>query len=128
MNTALDWVESMTGEACDDFHESLKSGVVLCRLLNVIRPTIISKIDTRNSVRFGPAVARENIKVYLERCALLGISKTELFSVNDLYEKKNLGKWIEPHSFFLLFLLCATLFFSYFHCTLSYPHYIQKME
>lgn len=87
---ALDWIETMTGEPCDDVYESLKSGVVLCRLINVLRPGAIPKIDMRNSVRFGPAVARENIKIYLEKCSMMGVPRADLFNVSDLYEQKNL--------------------------------------
>eukprot|EP01102_Stenamoeba_stenopodia_P007925 TRINITY_DN2236_c0_g1_i4.p1 TRINITY_DN2236_c0_g1~~TRINITY_DN2236_c0_g1_i4.p1 ORF type:complete len:509 (-),score=137.76 TRINITY_DN2236_c0_g1_i4:70-1596(-) len=88
---ALDWVEAMTGDKCDDIYESLKSGVTLCRLINAIRPNAIAKIDTRNSLRFGPAVSRENIKIYLDRCVMLGIPKSELFNISDLYDKKDLA-------------------------------------
>ena len=35
---AMDWIEKVTGHHLDDFYEDLKSGVILCNLINTIYP------------------------------------------------------------------------------------------
>jgi len=85
-DTALDWIEQMTGVELDDIYRSLKSGVVLCKLMNVIQPGIIVKINTKEL----PLLHRENIQQYLDACTKLGVPSHDLFSVNDLYQRKML--------------------------------------
>lgn len=45
----MNWIEMVTGEPLDDFYGSLKSGVILCKLLSTIYPGCIpeKQIDTR---------------------------------------------------------------------------------
>jgi hypothetical protein len=87
LETALmDWVEAVTQEPVDYFYESLKSGVILCKLINCIRPNMIRNIHER-----GVALQeRENIKNYLRACEALGVKKTELFIASDLYDRKSM--------------------------------------
>lgn len=83
----LDWIEIVTKEPIDYFYEGLRSGVVLLKLLNAIKPGIVRKIDTKAI----PMVERENIKTYLKIVgAAFNLQSFELFDVSDLYEKKNL--------------------------------------
>jgi len=84
---AMDWIEAVTGERIDVFHKGLKSGVVLCKLINKIRPGMITKINTKPVA----LMERENLQMYLNACASLGVPPFELFVVSDLYEKKDLG-------------------------------------
>jgi len=85
-DAALDWIELLTGEEVDDLFISLRSGELLCQLLNVIYPGTISKYNSKNI----PALHRENIQKYLQACEKLGIPKHELFIVSDLYDRKML--------------------------------------
>jgi len=64
----------------------LKSGVVLCNLMNKIAPGTIKKINT------GPApfVQRENIENFLKGCRTVGLNETDLFVVVNLYEGSNM--------------------------------------
>jgi len=85
---ALDWIENMTGEKITaPFWESLKSGVLLCKTINRIRPGMIDKINLKPLT----LIERENIQLYLNACAKLGVESTDLFLVSDLYEKKYLA-------------------------------------
>jgi len=84
---ALDWIEEMIGTELDDIYRSLRSGVVLCQLANIIEPGVIPKIHTKNL----PAIHRENIQLYLNACAKWGIPSHELFTVPDLYDRKLLS-------------------------------------
>jgi len=84
---ALDWIELLTGEEVDDLHLSLKSGELLCRLINTIYPGTIAKYNKKNI----PALHRENIQKYLAACEQLGVPKHELFTVPDLYDRRGLS-------------------------------------
>jgi hypothetical protein len=39
------WLKAVLGEPCEDIYESLRSGVLLCTLLNKIKPGLIKKIN-----------------------------------------------------------------------------------
>jgi len=39
----MDWIEEITKENIDHFYESLKSGELLCRVINAMRPNMIKK-------------------------------------------------------------------------------------
>lgn len=81
------WLEAITGiQFPDTFHESLKSGVVLCTALNKIRPGTIRQINQQNM----PFKHRENIENYLNGCKTLGMKEVDLFVTKDLYEADNL--------------------------------------
>ena len=83
-----EWIEGVLGKKLPnrDFAESLKSGVILCELLNVIRPNTIKKINTRSIA----LMEIENIKLYLEGCWKLGVPSGDLFVSSDLYNKKSM--------------------------------------
>ena len=49
--------------------KSLKSGVLLCKVINVIQPGLIKKIDTRELA----LVHVENINNYLKACWTIGV-------------------------------------------------------
>eukprot|EP01118_Nematostelium_gracile_P018808 TRINITY_DN849_c0_g1_i1.p1 TRINITY_DN849_c0_g1~~TRINITY_DN849_c0_g1_i1.p1 ORF type:complete len:258 (-),score=76.85 TRINITY_DN849_c0_g1_i1:78-851(-) len=89
-NEAKEWIESMTGEqfSSDDFGDSLKSGVLLCKLLNKIEPGTVPKINTQNMA----FKQMENIAAYLEGSRKLGVPDQYNFMTVDLFEKKNLGQ------------------------------------
>ena len=61
-------------------------GVVLCQLLNVIRPGIIPKIYS-NSTQYFYIENASNFLKTVESC--FGVSKTLMFSAPDLAEGKN---------------------------------------
>jgi Calponin homology (CH) domain len=44
----LTWIETITGEKLtDDVYTSLKTGVVLCKLVNAIKPNIVRSINVK---------------------------------------------------------------------------------
>ena len=45
----MDWIEAISGQRVDTFYDDLKTGVVLCELLNAIRPGIIRRINKRDT-------------------------------------------------------------------------------
>jgi hypothetical protein len=84
------WIESVTGMPIgDDFHAGLKSGVILCELLNRLKPNTIKKINRGKM----PFVQRENISNYLQACQdEFGMRQVDLFVTKDLFENYNMGQ------------------------------------
>jgi len=84
---AAQWIEAVTGEpVLNQFFPALRSGEVLCQLLNCIRPATVLRINQPGS----PFKERENISKFLKACRMLGVQEYALFSTDDLYEEKNL--------------------------------------
>lgn len=91
---ACDWVNSYVPDsglgglsAPDNVHEKLKDGVVLCKLMNVLQPGKVIKINT-SKMAFKQM---ENIGNFLSSCEAYGVSKTDLFQTVDLYENTNMS-------------------------------------
>lgn len=83
----MDWIESVTGTKLSIFYDDLKNGITLCKMVNVFRPKIISRINTRDTA----LAHRDNIQMYLTACARIGLQPSQLFSPSDLYEKRDLN-------------------------------------
>lgn len=79
---------SISGEA-DDFHDTLKDGIVLCRLANVLQPGIIPRIEVKSKMAFK---CMENINQFTKAALELGVPQTELFQTVDLWERQNLSQ------------------------------------
>jgi len=86
------WIEHLTNmRATGTFQEFLKTGIILCKAVNMIKPNIVPKINTLPS----PFKERENIASYLNACKLLGCRDTDLFMTQDLYENANMNVVID---------------------------------
>jgi len=83
----MDWIEAVTGYAIDSFHANLKSGQVLCDMVNAIRPGTIGKVHRVSK----PLMERENIQKFLQAAAGLGVKPSEMFGVNDLYDQRDMN-------------------------------------
>ncbi|OQV15821.1 putative Myophilin [Hypsibius exemplaris] len=88
------WINSVLGEnlviasgKAEDFFESLKDGVVLCRLANELQPGSIKKIET-SKMAFK---CMENINNFCRAANQMGVPTTELFQSVDLWERQNLN-------------------------------------
>jgi hypothetical protein len=87
------WIQQVTGAKLDlrcaeeqeDFTGCLKDGTLLCKLINVIAPNSVKKINTMNA----PFKHRENIEMFLKATSAYGLKAGDLFQVNDLYEGRN---------------------------------------
>jgi len=69
-----------------DVQTNLKNGVLLCHVINIIKPGSVKKINT-NNMAFKQM---ENIGNYLSACEAIGMSKTDCFQTVDLYEANNI--------------------------------------
>lgn len=81
------WVETIIGSKfTGTFHEELKDGVKLCKLINIIKPGSVPKInETKMAFK-----QRENIVNYLEGCKKLGMKESDCFVTQDLFEGDNM--------------------------------------
>jgi len=81
------WVKELLGEDLGlNICDSLKSGVILCNLINKLKPGAVKNISKAKT----PFVAMENINAYLNACVALGLQGTDLFQTVDLFEAKNM--------------------------------------
>lgn len=85
------WMVKVTGEPLNaagpqEFHEKLKDGVYLCKLINVIRPNSVPKIN-QSKMAFK---MMENIGNFLAGCESIGVAKADIFQTVDLYEAQNM--------------------------------------
>ncbi|KAL0479213.1 hypothetical protein AKO1_008036 [Acrasis kona] len=87
------WIEAVTGEQfkSEDFQESLMDGVLLCKLVNTIKPGSIPKINNSKL----PFMKMENIGYFLKAGAAMGLKPHDSFQTVDLYEGKNIPQVIQ---------------------------------
>jgi len=79
-----------TISAQSDLMMPLKDGTILCKIMNVIKPGSVKKINT-GKMAFKQM---ENINNFLEGCESIGCKKLDLFQTVDLYEGQNLPQVI----------------------------------
>eukprot|EP00008_Paramoeba_atlantica_P006655 CAMPEP_0201480542 /NCGR_PEP_ID=MMETSP0151_2-20130828/5013_1 /ASSEMBLY_ACC=CAM_ASM_000257 /TAXON_ID=200890 /ORGANISM="Paramoeba atlantica, Strain 621/1 / CCAP 1560/9" /LENGTH=676 /DNA_ID=CAMNT_0047862435 /DNA_START=56 /DNA_END=2086 /DNA_ORIENTATION=+ len=88
------WIEDVLGGqifGAKPFAETLKSGVVLCNLVNKVKPGVIPRVH-ESSIAFKQI---ENIGNYIKACTILGMSRGDIFDVPDLFNEKNMTQVLE---------------------------------
>jgi len=88
----VEWIEQTTGESkgCLSTAEWLRSGQILCGLVNKIKPGLV-----KAARMITPRHKKENIKKFLKAVACdFGVPERSLFSPSDLYEEQNIGQVI----------------------------------
>ncbi|NXN92318.1 LIMC1 protein, partial [Rhinopomastus cyanomelas] len=68
-----------------DFRAGLENGVLLCELLNAIKPGLIKKINRLPT----PIAGLDNIILFLRGCKELGLKESQLFDPGDLQDTSN---------------------------------------
>ncbi|XP_025037727.2 LIM domain only protein 7 isoform X11 [Pelodiscus sinensis] len=78
------WVEAATGKSfgTKDFRAALENGILLCDLVNKIKPGIIKKINRLST----PIAGLDNINVFLKACENIGLKEAQLFHPGDLQD------------------------------------------
>ncbi|XP_074047939.1 LIM domain only protein 7 isoform X14 [Macrotis lagotis] len=81
------WVEAVTEKNFEnkDFRASLENGVLLCDLINRLKPGIIKKINRLST----PIAGLDNINVFLKACEKIGLKEAQLFHPGDLQDLSN---------------------------------------
>uniref|UniRef100_A0A8C9ALG6 LIM domain 7 n=1 Tax=Prolemur simus TaxID=1328070 RepID=A0A8C9ALG6_PROSS len=68
-----------------DFRASLENGVLLCDLINKLKPGVIKKINRLST----PIAGLDNINVFLKACEQIGLKEAQLFHPGDLQDLSN---------------------------------------
>ncbi|XP_054846296.1 LIM and calponin homology domains-containing protein 1 isoform X5 [Eublepharis macularius] len=81
---AQQWIEQATGRnfGDKDFRSGLENGVLLCELLNTIKPGVVKKINRLST----PIAGLDNIALFLRGCKELGLKGSQLFDPGDLQD------------------------------------------
>ncbi|XP_040894523.1 LIM domain only protein 7-like isoform X2 [Toxotes jaculatrix] len=83
-NEAQRWIEEVTGKlfGCNDFRAALENGVLLCDLINQLKPGIIKRVNRLST----PIAGLDNVNVFLKACGKLGLNESQLFHPGDLQD------------------------------------------
>ncbi|XP_061743129.1 LIM domain only protein 7-like isoform X2 [Nerophis ophidion] len=83
-NEAQRWMEEVTGKTfgSSDFRAALENGVLLCDLINQLKPGIIKKLNRLST----PIAGLDNINAFLKACEKLGLNESQLFHPGDLQD------------------------------------------
>ncbi|XP_029700551.1 LIM domain only protein 7 isoform X6 [Takifugu rubripes] len=78
------WIEAVTKKTfgSDDFRSALENGILLCDLINKIKPGTIKRINRLPT----PIAGLDNLNVFLRACGKLGLKDAQLFHPGDLQD------------------------------------------
>ncbi|XP_050803360.1 LIM and calponin homology domains-containing protein 1 isoform X11 [Gopherus flavomarginatus] len=84
---ARHWIEQVTGRSFGDkdFRSGLENGILLCELLNAIKPGLVKKINRLST----PIAGLDNTILFLRGCKELGLKESQLFDPGDLQDTSN---------------------------------------
>ncbi|NP_001388343.1 LIM and calponin homology domains-containing protein 1 isoform X7 [Mus musculus] len=68
-----------------DFRTGLENGILLCELLNAIKPGLVKKINRLPT----PIAGLDNTILFLRGCKELGLKESQLFDPSDLQDTSN---------------------------------------
>ncbi|ORX56110.1 hypothetical protein BCR36DRAFT_177712 [Piromyces finnis] len=88
---AINFIESTLGESLsinDNIQRTLRSGVILCRIIQKVKPELMPRISARPL----PFLQMENIHNFLNASKELGVKPDNLFQTSDLYEGTDMNK------------------------------------
>ncbi|KAG7467104.1 hypothetical protein MATL_G00149840 [Megalops atlanticus] len=78
------WVEAVTKKkfGSSNFRSALENGVLLCDLINKLKPGIVKRVNRLST----PIAGLDNINVFLKACGRLGLKEAQLFHPGDLQD------------------------------------------
>uniref|UniRef100_A0A2I3RXE4 LIM and calponin homology domains 1 n=1 Tax=Pan troglodytes TaxID=9598 RepID=A0A2I3RXE4_PANTR len=81
------FLQQVTGRSFGDkdFRTGLENGILLCELLNAIKPGLVKKINRLPT----PIAGLDNIILFLRGCKELGLKESQLFDPSDLQDTSN---------------------------------------
>ncbi|GFN82805.1 transposase [Plakobranchus ocellatus] len=82
-----------------DLAQSLRDGVLLCHLLNTLKPGCIDMKDFSSRPQMSQFLCMKNIRTFLQTCSsTFGIKQVDLFTPNDLFDVKDFKKVLDTLS------------------------------
>ncbi|XP_056134806.1 LOW QUALITY PROTEIN: LIM domain only protein 7-like [Lampris incognitus] len=78
------WMEEVTGKPFGSrhFRAALENGVLLCDLINQLKPGLIKRVNRLST----PIAGLDNVSVFLKACGKLGLHEAQLFHPGDLQD------------------------------------------
>ncbi|XP_051800860.1 LIM domain only protein 7-like [Acanthochromis polyacanthus] len=78
------WIEEVTGKSfgSENFRAALENGVLLCDLINQLKPGIIKRVNRLST----PIAGLDNVSLFLKACGKLGLNDSQLFHPGDLQD------------------------------------------
>ncbi|XP_060716437.1 LIM domain only protein 7b isoform X6 [Tachysurus vachellii] len=78
------WMEEVTMKrfGSSNFRSALENGVLLCDLINKLKPGIIKRVNRLST----PIAGLDNVNVFLKACGKLGLNNAQLFHPGDLQD------------------------------------------
>ncbi|GAA6071410.1 LIM domain only protein 7b isoform X1, partial [Tachysurus ichikawai] len=78
------WMEEVTMKrfGSSNFRSALENGVLLCDLINKLKPGIINRVNRLST----PIAGLDNVNVFLKACGKLGLNDAQLFHPGDLQD------------------------------------------
>ncbi|XDV15214.1 hypothetical protein PO909_015343 [Leuciscus waleckii] len=78
------WLEEVTNKrfGSKTFRVALEDGVLLCDLINKLKPGIIKRLNRLST----PIAGLDNVNVFLKACEKLGLNEAQLFHPGDLQD------------------------------------------
>ncbi|XP_070774652.1 guanine nucleotide exchange factor VAV3-like [Enoplosus armatus] len=82
-----------------DLAQTLRDGVLLCQLLNNLRPHTINLKEINLRPQMSQFLCLKNIRTFLTSCyAVFGMKKSDLFEAFDLFDVRDFGKVMDTLS------------------------------
>ncbi|XP_067108736.1 guanine nucleotide exchange factor VAV3b isoform X1 [Osmerus mordax] len=91
----------VTGEAAQvfDLAQTLRDGVLLCQLLNNLKPHTINLKEINLRPQMSQFLCLKNIRTFLNSCCeVFGMKKSDLFEAFDLFDVRDFGKVMDTLS------------------------------
>ncbi|KAM9458124.1 guanine nucleotide exchange factor VAV3-like [Salvelinus alpinus] len=85
----------VTGDSAQvfDLAQTLRDGVLLCQLLNNLKPHTINLKEINLRPQMSQFLCLKNIRTFLTSCCeVFGMKKTDLFEAFDLFDVRDFGK------------------------------------
>jgi len=88
---AQEWIEVVLGQKFppgESYEDALKDGIILCKLMNKLKPGSVSKINTTGA----SFKMMENINVFQKALKDYGVADIDVFQTVDLWEQKDISQ------------------------------------
>lgn len=88
---AQEWIETVLGQKFppgESYEDALKDGIILCKLMNKVKPGSVPKINTSGA----SFKMMENINVFQKALKEYGVADIDVFQTVDLWEQKDISQ------------------------------------